>query len=87
MPNGVSSTYSFDGKPFATTTSIMMIYNPAFGEYVAPSGSIGATLKASFNKPVTEAYNITVQGTGNGVTATYVLTVDPNAINPSFKEL
>jgi hypothetical protein len=84
LPSGVTPTYYFDGSPSA---SALMSYNPSFGQYVNPSGTIGTTFAVRLPKKITEKYYIQIVGTSGSQRSTFTIELDPNAINPDFREI
>jgi hypothetical protein len=84
LPAGVIPTYYFGG---VSSSSLLMTYNPAFGQYTNPSGTIGTTFSVKLSKKITEKYYITLVGTSGAQRATFIIELNPNVLNPDFREI
>jgi hypothetical protein len=54
---------------------------------VNPSGTIGTTFAVRLPKKITEKYYIQIVGTSGSQRSTFTIELDPNAINPDFREI
>lgn len=84
LPSHVVPRYYFDGSP---ASSVLMTYNSGFGYYTNPSGSIGTTFMIKLSKKITEKYYVTLVGTSGSMNTTFVIELNPNSINPDFREI
>ncbi|MBI5134057.1 MAG: hypothetical protein HZA81_01595 [Candidatus Taylorbacteria bacterium] len=90
LPEGVVALYSLDNKPFAGSMSTTQRYNPSVGggKYIGSEGLIGSSFKLTLSKAVSEPYEVVFNAVStSGKAATYVLLIEPDVKNPSFKEL
>jgi hypothetical protein len=84
LPSGVTPTYYFGGSE---SSSALMSYDQTRGYYVNVNGLIGTTFAVKLSKKITEKYYITLVGTSGAQNATSVIELNPNAINPDFREI
>jgi hypothetical protein len=84
LPAGVTPTYYFDGSPSST---VFMNYNASFGQYTNPSGTIGTSFAVKLSKKITEKYYITIIGTSGSQQSAFIIELNPNSVNPDFREI
>jgi len=82
------ATVSFDGgSTFVSSPVATLSYNSSLSQYMNPNGTIGIPFEVKFVSPIAEPYDFLFKATGGGVTVFQTVTVNPNVINPIFKEI
>ncbi|MDE2116878.1 MAG: hypothetical protein KGI79_03325, partial [Patescibacteria group bacterium] len=79
------SGYSFDGGDFVKNPQVVITADGS-DNYRAPSGTIGLGVEVQFSAAISHTCTVTFEGNGGGDSATFDVTVDPNAFNPVFRE-
>ncbi len=82
------SGYNFDGAGFTPTApQEAMSYDSSLLSYRAPSNNVGLSVQLNFSQSFTTACDVIFNVSGGGVSEQYDLQVNPNGINPTFKEI
>jgi len=84
LPSDVTPTFYFGGQQ---ASSALMSYSPTHGQYINTNGLIGTTFAINLSKKITEKYYITIVGVSGVGRAVYVIELNPNNLNPDFREI
>ncbi|MBI5134602.1 MAG: hypothetical protein HZA81_04480 [Candidatus Taylorbacteria bacterium] len=83
LPQGVTPTYYFGDRE---VSSMLLTFDPNIGTYRDSNGAIGTTFSVKLSKKVAESYFVTLIGSSGTRQATMRIEVDPNNLNPEFRE-